>query len=166
MPVRLLAASGSLRAQSVNRDILRYLQTVSDESVSWDFYGEMALLPAFNPDITDEPTAVADWKNRVSSADGVVICSPEYVFAMPGALKNALDWTVSGTVWEAKPVLPVTASLSGEKAHESLLLVLRTLGAVVNEDLLIPSARTAWPAQQETLKNMLGRFVSSLTKRL
>jgi chromate reductase len=164
MSLRLLAVSGSLRSRSVNQDILQYLHSVSADRVSWDFYDELDQLPAFNPDVTEDPEAVARWKDRLAKADGVVICSPEYVFAMPGALKNALDWTVSGMVWEGKPTFPVTASLSGEKAHESLLLVLRTLGASITEDRLIPNARTTWAGQQEELKEMMERFLSTLNQ--
>ena len=68
------------------------------------------------------------FRKSIEEADAVLICTPEYVFSLPGILKNALEWTVSTTVFSDKPTALLTASSSGEKAHESLLLVMKTLG--------------------------------------
>jgi NAD(P)H-dependent FMN reductase len=81
---------------------------------------------------------------KIEEASGVVICTPEYVFSLPGTLKNALDWTVSTTVFSDKPVAIITASSSGKKAHESLELVMKTLGAKIGQKskLLIQGVRS------------------------
>lgn len=55
------------------------------------------------------------------------MCTPEYIFSLPGALKNAIEWTVSTTVFFEKPVALITASTSGEMAHESLKMIMKTL---------------------------------------
>ena len=59
-------------------------------------------------------------------------------------MKNALDWTVSTADFRLKPVMLVTASLSGEKAHVSLLGTLRVIEAMVPDGntALVPFART------------------------
>jgi len=73
-----------------------------------------------------------------------LICTPEYVFSIPGALKNALEWTVGTSDFDSKPVALITASSAGEKTHESLFLVLKTIGADLTENtaLLVSGART------------------------
>jgi len=57
----------------------------------------------------------------------VVICTPEYVFTLPGSLKNALEWMVSTTIFSGKSVALITASAMGDKAHEALQLVMKTI---------------------------------------
>ena len=63
---------------------------------------------------------------------------------VPGSLKNALDWTVASMEFSQKPVLLITASSSGEKAHASLLETLKVIEAIIPEEcqLLISYAKT------------------------
>ena len=62
---------------------------------------------------------------------------------MPGALKNAIEWCVSTTIFSEKPVALITASASGAKAHESLQLVMKTIYADLRQEtqLLIQGAK-------------------------
>lgn len=73
-----------------------------------------------------------------------MICAPEYAVGVPGTLKNAIDWTVSSMEFSKKPVALITASLSGEKAHDSLLGTLLIIEALMTDDtqLLIPFVKT------------------------
>ena len=84
------------------------------------------------------------FRKKVKLADGILICSPEYAMGVPGALKNALDWTVSTSDFSGKPVALITASLSGQKAHESLLGTLRVIEAKIEDDsqVVISFAKT------------------------
>ena len=75
------------------------------------------------------PTVVQQLREKVAAADAVIICSPEYVFSLPGILKNALEWLVSTTLLTGKPTGLLIAAASGEKALEQLGLILKTLGA-------------------------------------
>lgn len=58
-------------------------------------------------------------------------------------MKNAIEWTVSTTVFSNKPVALIIASASGEKAFESLQLILTTIEARIaeNSKLLIQGAK-------------------------
>lgn len=127
----ILAISGSTRRPSTNETILKLAGTMLPPGVELELYPGIDLLPWFNPDLDSEgavpPEPVRDLRARILRADGVLICTPEYVFSLPGALKNALEWTVSTTVFSEKPVAYIVASASGEKAFESLGLILGTL---------------------------------------
>ncbi|GAA5096439.1 hypothetical protein GCM10023210_30210 [Chryseobacterium ginsengisoli] len=48
-----------------------------------------------------------------------------------------MEWCVSTTIFSEKPVGVVTASANGEKGHEELLLILKTLGAKVDDHQLL-----------------------------
>ena len=142
----ILAISGSLRAQSTNLKIIENIAEMFSGKLKIAVYGGLATLPQFNPDLDTEnpPPEVEDFRRQIREADGVLICTPEYVFAVPGALKNAIDWTVSSCEFMHKPTALITASGLGEKAHESLLLTLKTIEAKIggNCALLISGART------------------------
>jgi NAD(P)H-dependent FMN reductase len=172
----ILAICGSLRAKSTNLSIIENVAAMSAESLNISLYQDLSALPAFNPDLDTEdsvpPAAVADLRKRINESDGVLICTPEYVFAVPGALKNAIDWTVSSAAFVNKPTALITASGLGEKAHESLLLTLQTLEAKIGEKaaLHIPYARTKINAEGivsdaatvEALKNLIESFIETV----
>jgi NAD(P)H-dependent FMN reductase len=63
-----------------------------------------------------------------NEADAIIFSTPEYAGALPGSLKNLLDWTIGdeepGSIYE-KPVAWVNASLRGaDGAHSELRTVL------------------------------------------
>ena len=134
----ILAICGSTREKSSNKDIINFIAQLGQDHISITHF-DISTLPFFNQDIKDEqtPQIVIEFRESIRKADGVLICTPEYVFSLPGILKNALEWTVSTTVFMDKPTALITASSSGEKAHESLLLVMKTLGVKTNEDLCL-----------------------------
>jgi chromate reductase len=142
----ILAISGSLRARSTNLTIIENISEMFSGKINVTIYDGLARLPHFNPDLEQAaPIAeVADFRRLIRAADGVLICTPEYVFSIPGALKNALEWTVGTSDFAGKPVALITASSLGEKTHESLFLVLKTIEAKISERtaLLISGART------------------------
>src|SRR5215471_18927692 len=92
--VSILAISGSLRPNASNNIILRYLSGLVPTGVIFNVYENLAAIPAFN-DSEEAPPAVVEFRKLLADADAVLICSPEYAFGIPGALKNAIDWTVS-----------------------------------------------------------------------
>lgn len=63
----------------------------------------------------------------VSACDGIIISSPEYVRAIPGGLKNAIDWMVSRFEIIGKPIVLAHASHRGDDMLASLRLVLSTV---------------------------------------
>ena len=81
-------------------------EVLTDHNFEVEIYAGIAALPYFNPDLDDEelPPCVENFPPRIEEAAGALICTPEYVFSLPGTLKNALDRTVSTTVFSDKPV--------------------------------------------------------------
>src|SRR4051794_29422059 len=138
--MRLLLISGSLRDGSTNTAALRTMQAIAPAGVDATLYGGMAALPHFNPDDDreGEPVhpAVADLRAAIGAADALVISTPEYAGALPGALKNLLEWTVGAAGTYRKPVAWLNVSgpaapTGAADAHASLAKVLAYVGADV-----------------------------------
>jgi len=168
----ILAISGSTRSHSTNESILKIIAELFRESLDVQFFS-IAELPHFNPDLDKEevPLSVKSFRELINHADGILICTPEYVFSLPGALKNAIEWTVSTTVFSDKPAALIVASSMGEKAMESLNLIMKTLGAKIDGNtLLISGARAKVNKQGEMetgalaeIKALMNSFERSLT---
>jgi chromate reductase, NAD(P)H dehydrogenase (quinone) len=98
-------------------------------------YRGLGDLPYFNPDLesTDLPT-IQDLRRQLVWADGLVISSPEYAHSIPGVLKNALDWLVSGEEFIGKPVALFNTSSRAIHAQASLVEIITTMaGKIVPE---------------------------------
>ena len=128
---KILAISGSLRSCSSNHNILHFLETLTPDHVEYTIYNGISALPHFDTDLDIEPAPapVAELRKLIAKADGIIICTPEYAYGVPGSLKNALDWTVSSGSLVDQPLMLVTASTGGENAHSALLLILEALSA-------------------------------------
>ncbi len=147
-PLRFLAIAGSLRARSTNLLLLQTAALVAPVDARLEIFPELGNIPLFNPDRTDVPLAVAGLRAAIHLADAIIISTPEYAHGLPGALKNALDWLVSGIELTDKPVVLYNASARSVYAQSALREVLATLGARVLDDAcitipLIADTRTA-----------------------
>ena len=142
---KILAISGSTRRNSSNELILKFIGQRYAEALDMELYEGIDTLPHFNPDLDREspPSAVVEFREKIRVADGIILCTPEYVFSLPGSLKNALEWTVSTTVFTDKPTAFIVASASGEAAFDSLNLILTTIQAKIGENarMLIQGVR-------------------------
>ena len=144
--LHLVALCGSLRKGSFNRSLLSALPPLAPEGMVIEVL-EWGHLPVLNTDLEVDgvpPAEVRALQQRIRAADGVLICTPEYAMGVPGSLKNALDWTVSSADLRLKPIMLVTASLSGKKAQASLLETLTVLEGVITPEttVLVQFART------------------------
>ncbi|MBX2981904.1 MAG: NAD(P)H-dependent oxidoreductase [Flavobacteriales bacterium] len=165
----ILVINGSTRAASTNGLFIKAIVKLTGDRAHFTLYPSVADLPPFNPDLDMEPAAaeVANFRAMLASSDRVLICTPEYAMGVPGTLKNALDWTVSSADFRLKPVMLVTASLSGEKAHASLLETLKVIEAVVAPEtsVLVQFARTKVNAEglitDPETRNAIGNALDS-----
>jgi NAD(P)H-dependent FMN reductase len=134
--MNILAISGSLKARSINSAALRAAARAAPDGIVVTIEDSVGRLPHFSPDLeADPPEVVQRFRAACDAADGVVLAVPEYAFGIPGAFKNALDWTVGGVGLHRKPVAVLSVAPSGRGAHvrAALAHVLEAVGAdVVN----------------------------------
>lgn len=123
----ILAISGSIRNNSSNERLLKAIAELYKQDVNIQLFEDLAALPFFTPGEVEVPLVVQSFLNKIEKADAVLICSPEYVFSIPGILKNALEWAVATTVFSDKTVGFIVAAASGVKAFDELDLILSTL---------------------------------------
>lgn len=135
--MKILAISGSTRQNSTNSALLKQIKYLTPVGISIDLFGDLEGLPIFSPDKEGlhTPQEVTKFIKTVSKCDGIIISSPEYVRAIPGGLKNAIDWLVSREVIIAKPMILVHASHRGDDMLTSLRLVLSTVSSRFNGDI-------------------------------
>jgi chromate reductase len=169
--MKILGISGSLRASSANNQVIKIISKILPANTNFQIYSGLRHIPPF--DDSEEPSKeVIDFRNLITDADGVIICTPEYAFGVPGILKNALDWTVSSGDFVNKPVALITAASKGDSAHASLLLTLTAISADIQPDtnLLISFVRAKLDekgeikdaATREALTSLVNRFVERI----
>ncbi|USA54128.1 NAD(P)H-dependent oxidoreductase [Acinetobacter sp. C32I] len=137
--MKILALSGSAREASTNTALLRAVSEIAPHSIEIDVFHQLNLLPVFSPDNEGDktPVVVQNFIEAVAAVDGVIISSPEYIRAIPGGLKNAIDWLVSRIEIIDKPIVLVHASSRGDDMLDSLRRVLTTVSANFFEHLFL-----------------------------
>ncbi len=169
---KILAISGSTRKDSSNLKLIKLLADLTKDIYDVTIFEGLSELPHFNPDIENPPAQVVDFRQLITDASGVLICTPEYIFSLPGSLKNAFEWCVSSTVFSTKPVGLITASGLGEKGHEELKLIMKTIEAKFDSDteILISGFRGKINEKglitDDTTMNRLSHFLQAFDKQL
>lgn len=144
--VQILLVSGSLRDGSTNTSVLRTAGEVAPADVRAILYAGMSTLPHFNPDADREgepvAPAVRHLRGQIAAADAILICTPEYAGALPGALKNLLEWTVGDAGTYRKPIAWINAAgpaapTGAADAHDSLRKVLSYVHADIAENACV-----------------------------
>ena len=132
----VFAIVGSASRHSSNERLVVKLAEMALDDFRTTIFGDLKTLPHFDPELSVEgtPEAVRKFRTYIESSDAVVICTPEYVFSIPSGLKNAIEWCVSTTIFSGKPLGIITASADGQKGHEELQLIMRTVMASFTEE--------------------------------
>ena len=92
-PIHVLGFAGSLRQGSYNRAALRAAAELLPRGTTLEIL-DLAPIPLYNADVERAglPEPVRQFKAKIAAADALLVATPEYNHALPGVLKNALDW--------------------------------------------------------------------------
>jgi chromate reductase len=116
-PLVVVGIAGSLRQGSFNRGLIRAAADVAPDGIRIVSH-ELDAIPMFNADVEalGDPDPVVRMKQAISSADALLIATPEYNHCVPGVLKNAIDWASRPprrSVLTNKPIAIMGAATGG-----------------------------------------------------
>lgn len=144
-PVKILVFSASMRAESLNTRLARLAADAIERHGATPDLGSMRDFdaPSYDGDVEASdgmPPGGQAFRERLESAHGFVIASPEYNASMPGVLKNAIDWVSRarpqplnerhGLLLSASPSM-----MGGNRGLWSLRIPLEHLGARIYPDM-------------------------------
>lgn len=125
---KILAIIGSASPNSTNLKLVELIKTLTNEHFDLTIYNDLKNLPHFDPQLSSDhpPLQIIEFRKSIEQADGIIICTPEYIFSIPSGLKNAIEWCIATTVFMGKPTGLITASANGQKGHEELQMIMQT----------------------------------------
>lgn len=172
--MKILGISGSLRRDSHNTRLLTAASVLLPEGAELRVFDGLAEIPPFNEDIEhDPPASVLALRKAITTADAVLIATPEYNGTLPGQLKNALDWVsrpVGTSPLRGKPVAVIGAStgmFGAVWAQADARKVLGLIGArVLDGELPVAQAHETLGddglPQDDALREALGELLGAL----
>jgi NAD(P)H-dependent FMN reductase len=136
--IKIFGISGSLRKASYNAGLLRAAAEAAPEGCEVEV-ASIRGIPLYDNDVEDAegvPDLVSEMKEKIATADGLLLVTPEYNNSVPGVFKNAIDWISRPPqdrvrVFGGRPVGLIGASpgMFGTGFSQTAWLpVLRTLG--------------------------------------
>ncbi len=140
MSRHILFLVGSLRSESLNRRLAMVAAqhlAAPYEAVHFD----LRAIPPYDADLDRHdavPSAVSELRQAISDADGVYWATPEYNYALPGVVKNVIDWAsrplIPKSCLMGKPMTGAVATMSatnGVRALSDLKRYWTSVGGVV-----------------------------------
>jgi chromate reductase len=131
--MRILGIAGSLRRGSYNRGLIAAAVELAPEGMRIEPF-DLAGIPLYNADDEAAPAERAvEFRRRVRDADGALMATPEYNYAISGVLKNAIDWAsqpYGQNAWDGKPVAVMGASVSSLGTARAQYQLRQTLTAL------------------------------------
>ncbi|MDD2799745.1 MAG: NAD(P)H-dependent oxidoreductase [Bacteroidales bacterium] len=169
---RILAIVGSASENSANLKLVEHITDRTKAVFDVVIFNRLKTFPHFDPELSanNPPQEILNFRAKIEKADGVIICTPEYVFSIPSGLKNAIEWCIATTLFSDKPCGLITASANGEKGHEELQLIMATAMAKFTPEttLLIQGVKGKINKNGEITDsktaNALDGFVSAFSK--
>lgn len=91
--LHLVGLVGSLRSHSYNLGLMEAARELLPPELDLESL-PLGMIPLYNEDIRAGgfPEPVAELRQKIGAADGVLIATPEYNYSYSGILKNAIDW--------------------------------------------------------------------------
>jgi len=170
----ILAIIGSASSNSANLKLVKQIAILTENVFNLEIFNDLKTLPHFDPELSTDnpPEQIVAFRNAIDKSDGIIICTPEYVFSIPSGLKNAIEWCISTTVFSNKPSGLITASASGQKGHEELILIMKTAMAKFTDEttLLIQGIKGKFNPEDLKIDNetteRLNNFIYAFDKLL
>jgi chromate reductase len=132
--IKVLGVAGSLRESSYNKALLRAAVELQPDNMQIETF-DISDIPLYNDDeLADTPQTVIDFKQKIVSADALLIVTPEYNYSIPGVLKNAIDWASrppKDSPLNGKP-LAIMGATSGRMGTVRAQLHLRQIAVFTN----------------------------------
>ncbi len=166
----ILAIIGSASSSSTNLQLVEKIADLIPENFQLNIYNDLKTLPHFDPETSanNPPEEVINFRKKIEQADGIIICTPEYVFSIPSGLKNAIEWCVITTIFLNKPTGLITASADGQKGHEELQLIMKTVMAKFTHEtcLLIQGIKGKIDKKGGLTDNVVKKQIHDFTENL
>jgi chromate reductase len=172
--MNILGIAGSIRQGSFNQLALRAAQGLAPAGTTIETF-DIKGLPGFSQDDEANPPAqVVELKQRIRSADAILLVTPEYNYSVPGVLKNAIDWAsrpYGDSAWTKKPVAIMGASVgtlgtARAQYHLRQMFVFLNMYAVNQPEVMIAHAHKHFDEQgnltDETAKKLIGQLLEEL----
>jgi chromate reductase len=171
MSKKIAVLIGSLRKESISRKVAQTLITLAPQSIQSELI-EIGDLPLYNQDFDDEQRAPATWtqfRNKMSTFDGVLFVTPEYNRSVPAVLKNAIDvgsrpWGQS--IWSGKPAAVVSLSVGpiggfGANQHLKSSLHCLNMPILAQPEMYIGQAGALFNEQNKLVRDDTQQFFKS-----
>jgi chromate reductase, NAD(P)H dehydrogenase (quinone) len=119
---KIVVLIGSLRKSSSNYRMIKKLSELAADLMEVVIFEDLGEFPSFDSTILAKniPKSIKDFRKQISTSDGVIICSSEYLYSLPKKLKNAIEWCLSTPILTQKSIWHITSKAFDEKTHEDL----------------------------------------------
>ncbi|EED16784.1 NAD(P)H-dependent FMN reductase LOT6, putative [Talaromyces stipitatus ATCC 10500] len=177
-PLQIALILGSTRPNRISPLVGNWVKTILESSgTSSPQFSILTVdiqtfdLPAFNESV--HPALINDlskftsqsarnWNHEIAKYDAYIIISPEYHAAIPGSLKNALDFLYHA--WTGKPAMIVTYGImGGTSASEGLRVILEN-GFKMKVSSFAP--RLEFPGRDPTKNNSSQALIEAMQGKL
>jgi chromate reductase len=173
-PIHVLGFSGSLRKGSYNTALLAAAADLLPEGMTLETF-DLSPIPLYNDDVraAGYPGAVRTFRERIASADALLIATPEYNYSIPGVLKNALDWASRppDPPLNGKPTAIMGASTGNfgtvrAQLHLRQVCVFTNMLTINKPEVLVARAQEKFDGRGRLTDETTAGFVRDLLKAL
>ena len=168
--MKIVGISGSLREGSLNTQLLHLVKEIAGESHDFTI-ASIADIPLYNGDVeaAGMPAPVEALAETLRGADALYICTPEYNYALPGVMKNVIDWMsrVKPMPFGGKVIASagVSAGMLGTALSQAQLRhTLGLLGArmVIQPQVLVANGNEAMKNPSDDLKGFVRKQIAAI----
>lgn len=171
--MKFIAFSLSLRKGSYNKKLIKLVeQTAKINNIEIEILDLLDYdMPSYNEDVQNNqgfPDGSERLKEKLETAQGLIIASPEYNYSYPGYFKNMFDWIsrYRPMPWNNKAVLFLSASpalAGGERALWPLRVPFEGCGSFVFPGMFsLPLAYQAFNEKDELIDPKVDKRLSDL----